>query len=163
MAIDLAGRTTGDLTIAQVSRRTGLAESALRYYERVGLLEPVPRHESSGHRRYPPDAVAAAEALACLRGTGMSVRDMRSYVQNMRGGPDDDAGAASADQHRLFAEHARRLGDEIARLELRRRYVAAKAQMWAARHRGDRDTEERLIPELVALGDRLLQQEGAQR
>ncbi|GAS98445.1 MerR family transcriptional regulator [Mycolicibacterium canariasense] len=161
MTIDLAGRATGDLTIAQVSKRTGLAESALRYYERVGLLEPVPRDESSGHRRYPPDAVAAAEALACLRGTGMSVRDMRRYVQNMRGDP-DDAGAA-AGQHRLFAEHARRLGDEIARLELRRHYVAAKARMWAARDSGDRDTEERLIPELIALGDQLLKQEGAQR
>lgn len=161
MTIELAGQSTGDLTIAQVSRRTGLAESALRYYERVGLLEPVPRDESSGHRRYPAEAVAAAEALACLRGTGMSVRDMRSYVQNMCGGPGDET--AAADQHRLFAEHAQRLGAEIARLELRRRYVAAKAQMWAARDRGDRATEEQLIPELIALGDRLLRQEGAQR
>jgi MerR family transcriptional regulator, aldehyde-responsive regulator len=40
-----------DLTIQQVSRRTGLAESALRYYERIGLMEPVPRDQSSGHRR----------------------------------------------------------------------------------------------------------------
>lgn len=140
------------------SRRTGLAESALRYYERVGLLEPVPRDESSGHRRYPPEAVAAAESLACLRGTGMSVRDMRIYVDNLRGGADGAAG-----QHHLFAAHAQRLAEEITRLQLRQRYVAAKAQMWAARHRGDHDTEESLIPELIALGDQLLQQEGAQR
>lgn len=161
MTIELAGRSTGDLTIQQVSRRTGLAESALRYYERVGLLEPVPRDESNGHRRYPPEAVAAADALACLRGTGMSVRDMRRYVENMRGGAQHTD--AAADQHRLFAEHARRLGDEITSLQLRQRYVATKAQLWAARQAGDGDTEERLVPVLIALGDQLLHQEGAQR
>ncbi len=75
-----------DLSIQQVSRRTGLAESALRYYERIGLIEPVPRDQSSGHRRYPRDLVAAIEALSCLRGTGMSVADMRAYVANMQRG-----------------------------------------------------------------------------
>src|SRR5882757_2906980 len=64
-----------DLTIQQVSRHTGLAESALRYYERIGLIGAVPRDESSGHRRYPPDLVAAIEALSCLRGSGMSVSE----------------------------------------------------------------------------------------
>ena len=84
-----------DLTIQQVSRRTGLAESALRYYERIGLIGAVPRDQSSGHRRYPPDLVAAIEALSCLRGTGMSVHDMRAYVANMRRG-DRGGGAAGA-------------------------------------------------------------------
>ncbi len=110
-----------DLTIQQVSRRTGLAESALRYYERIGLIAAVPRDESSGHRRYPPDLVAAIEALSCLRGTGMPVRDMHAYVANMRRGP-----AGAADQRRLFAEHADRLAGEIARLQLRERYVSAR-------------------------------------
>ena len=40
------------LTIQQVSRHTGLAESALRYYERIGMIGSVPRDHSSGHRRY---------------------------------------------------------------------------------------------------------------
>jgi MerR family transcriptional regulator, aldehyde-responsive regulator len=53
-----------------VARRTGLAESALRYYERIGLIDPVPRDESSGHRRYRPDLVAAMMGMSCLRGTG---------------------------------------------------------------------------------------------
>ena len=75
-----------ELTIQQVSRRTGLAESTLRYYERIGLIDAVPRDQSSGHRRYPPDLVAAIESLSCLRGTKMSVHDMRAYVVNMRRG-----------------------------------------------------------------------------
>lgn len=153
MAINLSEPVTADLTIQQVARRTGLSESALRYYERIGLIAPVPRDDSSGHRRFPPDLVSTVESLACLRGTGMSVQDMRSYVANMR---DGDAVAA---QQRLFADHAQRLGDEIARLQVRRRYVAAKAALWQARCDGDDAEEQRLIPTIVELGNRLLNQE----
>ena len=39
------------LTIQDVSRRSGLSEPTLRYYEQVGLIGPVERDESSGHRR----------------------------------------------------------------------------------------------------------------
>jgi DNA-binding transcriptional MerR regulator len=143
-----------DLTIQEVSRQTGLAESALRYYERIGLIDPVPRDAGNGHRRYPPDLVSAIESLSCLRSTGMSVHDMRLYVDNMRRGED-----AASDQHRLFADHAQRLADDIARLRLRRRYVAAKAQMWAARERGDTAAEQAMIPEITALGAQLLAEE----
>jgi DNA-binding transcriptional MerR regulator len=134
------------LTIQQLARRTGLAESALRYYERIGLIDPVPRDDSSGHRRYPPTLVSAVESLSCLRGAGMSVADMRAYVDNMRRG-----GAAVSDQRELFARHAQRLGAEIAELERRRRYVAAKADLWAARERGDAGTETHVTAELIEM------------
>ncbi len=140
-----------DLTIQQLARRTGLAESALRYYERIGLIDPVPRDDSSGHRRYPPELAQAVESLACLRETGMSVADMRVYVQNMRRGP-----AAAAGQRQLFEQNAERLHTEISRLQLREKYVCAKAQMWAARERGDDAGAQRLIPQLLELSERLL-------
>src|ERR1700751_4857015 len=143
-----------DLTIQQVSRHTGLAESALRYYERIGLIGAVPRDESSGHRRYPPDLVAAIEALSCLRGTGMSVQDMRTYVANMRRGL-----IGGADQRELFAGHADRLLGEIAPLRLRERYVSAKAKLWAARERGDAAAERVIRATVRELGARLLREE----
>jgi DNA-binding transcriptional MerR regulator len=121
---------TAELTIQQVSRHTGLAESALRYYERIGLVDAVPRDASSGHRRYPADLGATIESLSCLRGSGMSGVDIRTYVANTRRGDD-----ATSDQRRLFEAHAARLHDEIGRLRLRERYVTAKARMWAARER----------------------------
>lgn len=153
MSINVSEPVTADLTIQQVARRTGLSESALRYYERIGLIDRVPRDDSSGHRRFPPDLVASVESLACLRGTGMSVQDMRSYVANMQ-----DGDAAQA-QQRLFADHAQRLADEIARLQVRRSYVAAKAQLWQARCDGDDAAAQRLIPAIVELSNRLLNQE----
>ena len=100
--MNLIGHDAGDLTIQQVSRRTGLAESPLRYYERIGLIDPVPRDESSGHRRYPPDLVTAIEGMSCLRGTGMSVEDMRTYIANI-----DRGQSGAADQHGAFHQACR--------------------------------------------------------
>jgi DNA-binding transcriptional MerR regulator len=37
------------LTIQDVSRRSGLSEPTLRYYEQVGLISPVGRDPGSGH------------------------------------------------------------------------------------------------------------------
>jgi hypothetical protein len=54
-----------------VARVTGFSESTLRYYERIGLIDPAPRVASSSHRRYAAETVDTLEALACLRSTGM--------------------------------------------------------------------------------------------
>jgi MerR family transcriptional regulator, copper efflux regulator len=40
------------MTIRDVSRRSGLSEPTLRYYEEIGLIGPIARDESSGHRRH---------------------------------------------------------------------------------------------------------------
>jgi DNA-binding transcriptional MerR regulator len=48
-------------TIQDVSRRSGLSEPTLRYYEEVGLIGPIDRNASSGHRRYRFDRRALAK------------------------------------------------------------------------------------------------------
>jgi DNA-binding transcriptional MerR regulator len=98
MSVNMTEQCVGYLTIQQVSRRSGLSESTLRYYENIGLIDKVPRDERSGHRRYPPDLVAATEAMSCLRGMGMSVADMRAYLANMQLGL-----AGAAEQRQMFA------------------------------------------------------------
>ncbi len=128
------------LTIQEVSRRTGFTEPTLRYYERVGLFGPVPRDESSGHRCYDPRLVGTIESLACLRTSGMSIEDMRRYLRLLPRGRE-----AAAEQQALFAGHAARVAGEIARLEVRLRYLRAKADLWAARDRGDLDAELRAV------------------
>ena len=34
------------MTITQVSQKYGLSQDTLRYYERIGIIPPVPRHKS---------------------------------------------------------------------------------------------------------------------
>lgn len=53
------------LTIGDLSRRTGVATSALRYYDELGLLRPATR--VSGRRRYSPEAVGVVGAILLLR------------------------------------------------------------------------------------------------
>jgi MerR family redox-sensitive transcriptional activator SoxR len=50
------------LAIGELARRAGTAPSALRYYERIGLLPPAER--AGGKRHYPP---SSAERLAFVR------------------------------------------------------------------------------------------------
>ena len=66
------------LAIGELARRTGSATSALRYYERIGLL---PRAERSGGRRhYPP---ASAERIGLIRlyqDAGFTLAEIRQLL-----------------------------------------------------------------------------------
>src|SRR6184192_2408068 len=97
------------LTIQEVSRRSGLSEPTLRYYEDVGLLGPVERDERSGHRRYGPGDVETVEVLSCLRAVGMGIDDMRVYLANRRVGR-----SRAGEQRDLLLRHAERVEAEIA-------------------------------------------------
>ncbi len=66
-----------------MARQSGLSEHTLRYYERIGLLTPISRDRSSSHRRYSAETVGIVESLSCLRGTGMPLEDIRTFL-NLR-------------------------------------------------------------------------------
>ncbi|MEM7330934.1 MAG: MerR family transcriptional regulator [Chloroflexota bacterium] len=68
------------LTPGQMSQQTGVSIDTLRYYEREGLLQSINRN-TSGHRRYNADDVRWVEVLRCLRTTGMSMEQLRTYCQ----------------------------------------------------------------------------------
>jgi DNA-binding transcriptional MerR regulator len=125
------------LSIQEVARRTGFSESTLRYYERIGLIDPVPRATSSSHRRYAAKTVDTLEALACLRSTGMSIDDMRAYLNGVAEGL-----TAAPRMVALFAAHALRLERELAALRVRQGYAAAKVALWQARVEGDQAAEQ---------------------
>ena len=124
------------LTIQDVSRRSGLSEPTLRYYEQVGLIGPVERDESSGHRRYREGDVDALQALACLRAMGVGIKDMRTYQANRTRGHE-----AAGEQRDLLLRHAERVEAQIATLHIHRDYLRAKAALWDARDRGDPSAE----------------------
>jgi DNA-binding transcriptional MerR regulator len=74
-----------ELTIQEVAARTGLTVHTLRYYEQIGLLEPVNR-ATSGHRRYTTSDLEWIAFLRCLRATGMSIRQMQTFAELRRQG-----------------------------------------------------------------------------
>ena len=124
------------LTIQDVARRSGLSEPTLRYYEEVGLIGPVDRDASSGHRRYHDEDLDTLQALACLRTMGMGIADMRTYQANRARGR-----IAAGEQRDLLLRHAERVETEIETLHTHLAYLREKAALWDARDRGDAGAE----------------------
>jgi MerR family transcriptional regulator, copper efflux regulator len=141
------------LTIQDVSRRSGLSEPTLRYYEEVGLIGPIARDTSSGHRRFREENLDTLQALACLRVMGVGIEDMRTYQANRVLGH-----AAAGEQRDLLLRHAKRIEAEIETLRVHLSYLYAKAGLWDARDRGDAADEaeaglrvQEIIPSLEAV------------
>lgn len=108
-----APRPAPDLTprhgISEVSAVSGLTAHTLRWYERIGLLDPVDR-SYAGQRRYSDADLARLAFLTKLRLTGMPVADMVRYVELVRAGD-----STRAERRELLVEHReevrRRLAD----------------------------------------------------
>jgi MerR family transcriptional regulator, copper efflux regulator len=138
-------------TIQDVSRRSGLSEPTLRYYEQVGLVGPIDRDETSGHRRYRAEDLQTLEALACLRATGVGIEDMRTYQANLARRHE-----TAAQQRDLLLRHAARIEAEIAAQHERLAYLREKAALWDARDRGDAAAEAEAAQRSTAAGRRLV-------
>ncbi len=78
-------RLAEQLTIAEVAELTGLTAHTLRYYERIGLLDPVARGPGNA-RRYDAGDLAWLAFLQRLRATGMAIRDMQHFAALRRDG-----------------------------------------------------------------------------
>lgn len=105
------GRSGDGLTVRQAAEATGLGEHTLRYYERVGLLDPVGR-AANGHRRYGAEDLAWIEFLNRLRATGMPIRMMRRYADLRRAGD-----STVAERRAMLEAHGRAVRERLESLE----------------------------------------------
>jgi DNA-binding transcriptional MerR regulator len=65
--------------IGEVSARYGMSSDTLRYYERVGLIQPVNRTDS-GIRNYNEIDLKRVEFIKCMRSAGLPVEVLIKYV-----------------------------------------------------------------------------------
>lgn len=68
------------LSIAEVAERSGLSVHTLRYYERAGLIAPVPR-APGGQRRYAAADLEWIGFLLRLRETRMPIGQMQAFAR----------------------------------------------------------------------------------
>ena len=68
------------IRIGELALRSGLAASALRYYEEAGLLEPSARSEA-GYRLYEAEAVGRLRFILRARALGLSLGEIRELVK----------------------------------------------------------------------------------
>jgi len=103
-----------ELTIGELATRTGVATSALRYWEEIGLLPPPAR--VSGQRRYDsatPDRVAE---ILLLRDAGYTLRELKTYITAR--------GAADGNWRELARRKLAELDHRIARAQAARTLIA---------------------------------------
>lgn len=62
------------LTIGELTQRTGVAQTALRYYEQVGLL-PAPQRVA-GQRRYQESVLMRLEVIRLCKAAGFSLTEI---------------------------------------------------------------------------------------
>ncbi|MFN8168192.1 MAG: MerR family transcriptional regulator [Candidatus Nanopelagicales bacterium] len=153
MSTSTEGRT---YSIKEAATLTGLPASTLRYYESIGVIPPIGRGASSGHRVYDERDLDQLMSIACLAATGMSIGDMRQYAANNRLGR-----AAVDDQVALLTAQAERLAREAEQLEIRRRYVAIKVDYWHAVEADDQDAARTIAARARELADTLTRLERA--
>ena len=84
----MSNTTTIWHSIREASMISGLPESTLRYYEQIGIIDPIARDPSSGHRVYSDKDIESLTTIACLAATGMPLESMREYLKNRFDGPE---------------------------------------------------------------------------
>jgi DNA-binding transcriptional MerR regulator len=102
---------TLSLSIAEAATATGLTAYTLRYYEQIGLIDPVPRR--GGQRVYGEAEMRMLQFVLRLRATGMPMRDIQEYSRLRRLGETQESIRARGD---LLERHAQHMRDELASL-----------------------------------------------
>jgi MerR family redox-sensitive transcriptional activator SoxR len=99
------------LTVSQVSRRSGFAASALRYYEREGLI--AASRTGGGQRRYQRNVLRRLAFIRAARNVGLSLDEVRTELGRLP----QSRTPTKADWGRISRDWRHRLDEQIAALE----------------------------------------------
>ena len=99
------------LTISEVSRRSGVASSALRFYEDRGLIRS--QRAGSGHRRYARAVLRRIAFIVFAQRMGLTLEEIAAELAKL---PENRV-PESADWARLSAGWTRRIDERIAELQ----------------------------------------------
>ena len=100
------------MRIKELGERAGLVPDTIRYYERVGLLEPATR-APNGYREYADDTLEDLRFIQKAQALGLKLRDIQEVMEIAAGG-------------RASCEHVRRaLASRLEEVETRLRELRA--------------------------------------
>jgi MerR family transcriptional regulator, redox-sensitive transcriptional activator SoxR len=100
-------RTTDLLTVGEISRRSGFAESAVRYYERLGLI--AARRTTGNQRRFARSTLRRLAFIRAARNVGLSLAEVAEALESLPAGRTP----TRADWTRLSRSWRQRLDDQI--------------------------------------------------
>lgn len=100
------------MTIREIAAKTNMSTDTLRYYERIGLLPPVPRN-AAGIRNYDEYFVNFINFIKKLKASGMSLEHIIDYIRLAEMGD-----ATIHERKKLLAEAREMLSEKIHDLQL---------------------------------------------
>ncbi|MBA2325753.1 MAG: redox-sensitive transcriptional activator SoxR [Actinobacteria bacterium] len=100
-----------ELTIGALSERTGVAHSALRFYEAEGLIRAT--RSDGGQRRYPRDILRRVSFIRIAQQVGLTLDEIRTALSSLP----ENRTPTKKDWERLSASWRPRLDAQIAMLE----------------------------------------------
>lgn len=131
---------TGNLSIGQASKASGVSEKMIRHYESLGLLPKV-RRSVSGYRQYTANEVHTLRFIRRARHLGFGIGEIAMLLglwQNRR--------RSSAEVRRLALTHAEELGTRILELQEMKRTL----EQLASRCHGDERPDCPILDGLAA-------------
>jgi MerR family transcriptional regulator, redox-sensitive transcriptional activator SoxR len=99
--------TTDPLTVGEIARRSGFAESAVRYYEKLGLLSAT--RTSGGQRRFERSTLRRLAFIRAARNIGLSLDEVAEALASLPAGRTP----TRADWSRLSSGWRQRLDEQI--------------------------------------------------
>jgi len=122
------------MRISQVAARTGLSIDTLRFYEKIGLIDPPPR-DGAGRRDYPEEVLGWIRFLAQLNATGMKQADRVRYARLRAAGE-----ATVPERRRMLEAHRSQMQAQMKALDETLELMDRKVALY-------RDMERKLTQE----------------
>lgn len=119
---------TTSLTIQQTAAATGLTVHTLRYYERIGLIDPIQRKDNK-HRLYREEDILWIEFLLKLRSTGLPIQKMLRYAELRRLGNQQES---VSERKMLLEQHTLSLETTLAELQSNLAVMYKKIALYGA-------------------------------
>lgn len=73
------------MTIGEVSKKLDIPIDTLRYYEKIGLIGPVPKTKS-GIRDYDDISIRQIEFIKCMRSANLPIEELIKYMSLFKEG-----------------------------------------------------------------------------
>jgi len=124
------------MNIKEAAKLTGLTNDTIRYYERIGIIMPVPRQEN-GLRDFTERSLNQLKFAKVMRNAGMGVESLREYVAMIYENRDETIPARKA----LLIEQAEQMQAKIDEMQAAHDYLIYKVEHYEDHMR---DAEKRL-------------------
>ncbi|AIS59033.1 MerR family transcriptional regulator [Listeria ivanovii] len=111
------------MNIKEAAKITGLTNDTIRYYERIGIIMPIPR-QANGLRDFNERSINQLKFAKTMRSAGMGVESLREYVAMIYENDDSTILARKA----LLTEQAELMQEKIDEMQEAHDYLLYKVE-----------------------------------